>query len=359
MKQVKGISLAFMTLLCALQLSFGQNLNLPLASKRASVTEQIGMTSITIDYHRPGVNGREGKIWGQTIPYGTPWRAGANDNTVFTFDNEVKINGNTLAAGKYGFHVIPNETGPWTLIFSSNYTSWGSFFYNPEEDVLRVDVQPEEVSNVEFLKYEFSEQKNNSAKVSLVWEKKSIGFTIEVDLHKQTLASIREQLRHTPGFTWQGWNQAAQYCLNNDVELEQGLKWVDNSISGNAFFAQKNFTNLQTKSGILNKLGREEESKKIMDEAIGMANITQLHFYGRGLIGQGKNEEAFKIFKMNRERHPEDNFTTVVGMARGYMAIGKDKEAAKHFRQAAANAPQGQAQFYENLAKQLEEKMKP
>ena len=121
-------------------------------NKKAIVGEQIGLTKVVINYDRPGVKGREGKIWGQLVPVGytdqgfgsskaAPWRAGANENTTLEFSTDVKIEGQSLAAGKYGFFVAydPNEC---TLIFSKNSTAWGSFFYNDKEDAVRIKVKP-------------------------------------------------------------------------------------------------------------------------------------------------------------------------------------------------------------------------
>src|SRR6202795_3375021 len=114
-------------------------LDLPLASQRAEVSQRIGVTDITINYHRPLVNDR--KVWGGLVPYGQVWRAGANINTTITFSDPVTIEGKPLAAGTYGLHMIPNEN-EWTIIFSKNSTSWGSFTYKEAEDALRVNVKP-------------------------------------------------------------------------------------------------------------------------------------------------------------------------------------------------------------------------
>src|SRR6202000_908189 len=171
-------------------------------NKRASVSEGIGLTNVTINYSRPAVKKRDGHIWGELIPVGyvdqgfgpsksAPWRAGANENTTIDFSTDVKIEGQPLAAGKYGFFIAydPNEC---TLIFSKNSTSWGSFFYKPDEDVLRVKVKPVHVDNsVEWLKYEFTDQTPQSATVALQWEKLMIPFKIETDVIGTQLASFR------------------------------------------------------------------------------------------------------------------------------------------------------------------------
>src|SRR3954470_3003088 len=103
-------------------------LNLPRASQRSVVTQRIGLTDITIAYHRPLVGGRT--IFGDVVPYGRVWRAGANDNTTIEFTDPVAIQGHPLPAGRYGVHMIPGAS-EWTIAFSTNSTSWGSFSYDP------------------------------------------------------------------------------------------------------------------------------------------------------------------------------------------------------------------------------------
>src|SRR5471030_2854988 len=172
-------------------------------NRRASVSEQVGLTDITIHYNRQHVKGREGHIWGQLIPAGyvdqgfgpskaAPWRAGANESTNIEFSTDVKIEGQPLAAGKYGFFIAydPNEC---TLIFSKNSGSWGSFYYKPDEDVLRVKVKPVAADkSVEWLKYEFTDQALSSAVVALQWEKLVIPFKIDVDVAASQVASFRK-----------------------------------------------------------------------------------------------------------------------------------------------------------------------
>ena len=157
----------------------------PDASPRASVSQIIGIdSSITITYHRPGVKGREGKIYGTNLaPYGgdpMPWRAGANETTTIEFENDVKIEGQPLPAGTYGFHIIPSET-EWILAFSKTAKAWGSFTYKKEEDALRVTVKPEDAPSQEWLMYSFGDLTSTSAVVQLHWETKKIGFKVELD----------------------------------------------------------------------------------------------------------------------------------------------------------------------------------
>src|ERR1700681_2792975 len=113
-------------------------LDLPRPSQQASVTQRVGITDITIHYSRPLIKGRT--IWGALVPYDQVWRAGANENTTITFTDPLAIEGQQLVAGTYGLHMIPHEKD-WTVIFSKNSSSWGSFTYDPSEDALRVKVK--------------------------------------------------------------------------------------------------------------------------------------------------------------------------------------------------------------------------
>jgi hypothetical protein len=327
-----------------------QNLTTPPngGNKKAMVGEQVGLTKIVINYDRPGVKGRDGKIWGQLIHAGytdqgfgntkqAPWRAGANENTTIEFSTDVKIEGQMLPAGKYGFFIAydPNES---TLIFSKNSTSWGSYFYDPQEDALRVKVKPVAIDKpVEWLKYEFTDQAANAATISLQWEKLSIPFKVEVDLIATQLAIIREELRTDKGFVWQTWDQAAQWALQNNTNLEEALVWADTATSrifGGSFVFQPQ----STKALILEKLGRTAEAETIMKNALPFANMFELHQYGRKLLGQKKNKEALEVFKTNHSKNP-GQFTTVMGLVRGYSANGDYKNALKYAELALPLAP--------------------
>jgi len=182
-------------------------LNIPRLSQRGTVSQRLGLTDITITYHRPEVGGRE--IWGKTVPYGKVWRAGANENTTITFTDDVSIEGKTLAAGTYGLHTIPDKD-QWTIIFSKNATSWGSFSYDEKEDALRVTAKPQAADFREALTYTFEEVKPDSAAATLRWEKLAVPFHISVDVKAVVLRNVRYELRSVGGFTWGGYDEAAQ-----------------------------------------------------------------------------------------------------------------------------------------------------
>src|SRR2546430_14737812 len=135
-KHFGRVLLLFQTIPVLISLAHAQStiLDLPRPSQHAVLTQRIGITDITVNYHRPAVNGR--KIWGGLVPYGEVWRAGANENTTVSFTSDVKVGGAALAAGTYGLHMIPSAQD-WTIIFSKMSVAWGSFTYDQTEDALR------------------------------------------------------------------------------------------------------------------------------------------------------------------------------------------------------------------------------
>src|SRR5271167_1610523 len=253
-------ALGFLACDAAAQFKNGQQateLNLPELSQAGTVTQTIGISTVTINYHRPLVGGR--KIFGKApAPYAKVWRSGANENTTIRFSDDTTVEGKPLAAGTYGLHMIPGKD-EWTIIFSKNSSSWGSFSYDEKEDALRVTVKPQTESNVEALTYTFDDVKPDSADVTLRWEKVAVPFKVGFDVKALTLKSIHNQLRSVGGFTWAGYDEAAQWCLDNNYNLEEALKWEDTSIDN-----ESRFENWETKSRILAAMGKTDESQKAM-----------------------------------------------------------------------------------------------
>ena len=170
--------------------SFGQS-NQIRQSQKSSVTQYVGVdTKMTINYSRPAVKGRV--VWGNMVPYGLgtsdrygngnsfPWRAGANENTTIELNNDVKIEGSDLPAGKYSIHMIPSKTD-WIIIFNKNNDQWGSFSYDESADVLRATVTPVEAHFEEFLTYNFKNITENSVLAFLHWENLVVPFQINLN----------------------------------------------------------------------------------------------------------------------------------------------------------------------------------
>ena len=322
-------------------------LNIPRVSQRGTVSQRIGLTDITITYHRPEVGGRE--IWGKTVPYGKVWRAGANENTTISFSDDVTVEGKPLSAGTYGLHTIPDKD-QWTIIFSKNSTSWGSFSYDEKEDALRVTTKPQPADFREALTYTFEEVKPDSAAATLRWEKLAVPFHISVDVKAVVLRSIKNELRNVGGFTWAGFDEAAQWCLDNNYNLEEALKWEDTSIQNEA-----RFENWETKSRILDALGKKEESAKALSTALEKANAIQLYSYARGLQRQGNAKRAFELYPLVPKRDA-NHWISHLALARVASNSGEFTAAAKEMTEAINGAPDTTKPFLQPLLKRLEAK---
>ena len=322
----------------------------------ASVTQGIGLVRVTIDYHSPDVHSpagedRRGKVWGTLVPYGManlnfgtcgdqcPWRGGANENTVFTTTHDIKVQGQPLPAGSYGLHFLP---GPeeWTVIFSKNHSSWGSFTYDAREDALRVQAKPGKSDYHEWLTYEFTDRQKDRATVALKWEDLQVPITLSVDnMTDLYVDNLRKELRSDPGFTWQNWVAAARYCLDNKTNLPEALVWADQA-AHKPGIGVENFATLTTLADLQTANGKADDARKTMEQALNhrTAGPLDIHLYGRQLLQQQKNEEAMKVFELNAKRYP-NQWPVHVGLARGHAALGRKDKALAEARLALPQAP--------------------
>ena len=342
-------------LLLAVSVS-AQNLPRVQASPHAKVFQEVGLSDITIDYHRPAVKGRE--IWGKLVPYGmtnlgfgtakeSPWRAGANENTTITFTDEVKINGQSLPAGTYGLHMIPSEKD-WTIIFSKTNTAWGSFFYNSKDDALRVNVTPEKSDFTEWLVYGFDNLSPSSADVFLKWENLKINFTAAFDLDNVVLDRYRKLLVGLQGFNAQNFQQAAAYCVARNINFDEAEKWIDHSIQ-----IQESGSNLLTKSQLLEKKGMNKEAQELEKRSIKIATENELNTYGYTLMLQFNDiDRALEIFKINVEKHP-DSWNVYDSLGEAYAKKGDNENAIKYYEIALKKSPENQKKRIKNAIDNL------
>ena len=322
-------------------------LDLPRQSQHATVMQRIGITDITINYHRPLANGRQ--IWGKLAPYGQVWRAGANENTTITFTDPVTIEGQTLDKGTYGLHMIPGES-EWTVIFSKNSTSWGSFAYKENEDALRVKVKAQTADLHDALTYDFDDVKADSTVVTMRWDKVAVPFKVHVNVNDLVTASIHRQLHGLNQYYWEGWDDAAGYFLANKINLDEALKYEDQSIQ-----SEERYDNLMNKSKILEALGRKPDADTFRAKALDEATPIQLYVYGRQLQGEKKQDEAFVIFRSTAKKFP-DYWTSHVGLARVYSAQGDFDNAVKEMKLSLASAPDSNRNAIEGYVKRLQAK---
>jgi hypothetical protein len=326
----------------------GQSLvmSLPRQSQHATVSQRVSLTDITISYHRPLVGGR--KIWGGLAPYGQVWRAGANENTTIELSDPVTVEGQPLARGIYGLHMIPSAD-TWTVIFSRNATSWGSFSYAQTEDALRVIVKPQTSEMHEALTYDFDDVKPDSAIVVMRWEKLAVPFTLKAD-PEATLTNVRNQLRNSAQYTWEGWDDAATWCADSKVNLEEALKWSDRSIQ-----MEERFENLMTKAKVLDELKRPAESAGVRTKAMEIGNAQQVYFYGRQLQQAKKKADAIAVYRGVAKRFPE-HWLGHLAKARVAVADGDFAAALKEATAAQTAAPEVQKAPLEGLKKRIEGK---
>ncbi|MBK7428727.1 MAG: DUF2911 domain-containing protein [Saprospiraceae bacterium] len=340
-----AIGFIFVLEMAAQALRIPSQTNIPCTAGR-----KIGVTKINISWNAPGVKGREGKIWGTDVAYfGTqvlgfgssvesPWRAGADESTIITVSTDVSINGQLLKAGSYGFFMELYEDH-CVLIFNSNTAGWGTYFYDKSKDVLRVETRQikNASTNVERLNYVFDKESSNSVELSLNWENWKIPFEITIDEKATILADIQAQMSGALGFDPPSLQAAANWCNNQNVNLEQALGWIESASNPN-LGGLNNFTSLSIKSGILAKMGKNAESEAVFQQGLQVAKPLELHSYGRRLIGQGKLDEAFTIMEGNYKSQ-NGAWPTTVGMMRIYSAKGNIKEALKYAKMAQKQAP--------------------
>ncbi|MCU1283948.1 MAG: hypothetical protein JWO13_298 [Acidobacteriales bacterium] len=346
---MRKLHLLIFTLLFAISSASAQSalLDLPRASQRATVSQRLGITNITLRYHRPLAKGR--KVFGTLEPYGKVWRAGANENSTFEVSDPVTINGQSLAKGVYGLHMIPGEK-EWTVVFSKNSTSWGSFTYDQAEDALRVTVTPQAADFHEALTYDFDDLQPNSAAVTMRWDKVAVPFKVEVDTPALVQQSLKNQMRGRVQYEWESGQEAAAYLVENKGNMDDALKYVNNSI-GN----EERFENIMTKARVLDALNRTDEAKTARTKGMSIGSAVQLHSYGRQLQGQGKQAEAFEVFRVNVKRNP-DHWTAHNDAARLAVSTGDFDTAVKEMKLATAAAPDQVKPNLQALVGRLEKK---
>ncbi len=359
MKQLQTIR--FTAILLALLLSgygWSQNITTPrAASPAAKASQTIGISTVTVEYARPSVKGRE--IWGALVPYGwnkqgfgagnsAPWRAGANENTVLELSHAAKIEGQNVPSGRYGLFFVINADDTGEVILSKDNRSWGSFWYNSAQDQLRANIKLRNIPDTELLTYDFINLTKNSGELVLNWEKKQFPVKIEFAVDEIVLANAEEELKGVTGFSWQGYSSAANYAFQNKVGQDKAIGWIDKAIAQN-----KSFNTLIVKANLLRQSGKTADAAKVETEAMALGTEVELNAYGYQLLGAGQHDDAIKILKTNAEQHPESaNAWDSLGEA--YATKGDKENAIKYFKKSLSlNPPANVKANSEKYLKQL------
>lgn len=328
-----------------------QNVTLPRPSQYAEVTQRVGISDVTIKYHSPGAKDRQ--IWGGLIPDGAMWRAGANENTTITFSHDAELEGQPISAGTYGLFMFVKDQENIRIILSKYAKSWGTNYPAEQDAVLMADVSTNESPMQDWLSYNFKNRSGDDVTATLRWADREVPFTISFDVDAIVIDNARAELKGPAGFSWRGYMQAANYCLQNDTNLDEAMSWIDQSIS-----MSSGFSNLQVKAGLLAKKGETEEAKKVMDQALPTANAFQLNQYGYQLLSSGDTKKAIEVFSMNVEKNADHQFiwgfTDSLGEA--YLKDGNKKLALKYYKEARKAAPENQYAYLDGVINGIEGK---
>jgi tetratricopeptide (TPR) repeat protein len=326
-------------------------------SPAGQVTQTIGISTVTVKYSRPSVKNRA--IWGALVPYGynvqgfgagnsAPWRAGANENTVIHFSDPATLEGQPVPAGSYGLFFVINNDNTGEVILSKEYQSWGSFWYDPKQDLFRAKIQLRSIPETDLLTYDFINMTKTSAELVLNWEKRQFPVKIEFNVDEIVLANAAQELKNTAGFSWVGFASAANYAVQNKTHLDQALVWINQAIAQNNTFATQS-----VKSNIYKEMGNTEEADKVMKDAIAVANEVELNNYGYQLINEKKMDKAIEILTLNTQRFPKSaNVWDSLGEA--YATEGDKKNAIANFKKSLSlNPPPATKANSEKFLKQL------
>jgi tetratricopeptide (TPR) repeat protein len=314
-------------------------------SQRARVMQRVGATDITVDYSRPQVKGRS--IWGDLVPYGQVWRAGANENTWIEFSGDVVILGKPLTAGKYGLHMIPGET-EWTVAFNTVSNAWGSFSYNAERDALRVGVRPVGgLELMELLTYTMPVVTDSTATIRLRWEKLAVDIPIRVP-QSTTVAALRKQLDADNG-AHPNWNMAgANWLMQHNLEPQLARVWAEKAHS-----SKPTYNTSMLLSRMEEKEGNTKRAEEMKSMAIDVATSDEINMLGYQELQAGNTDKAIELLTINTKRHPQDpNSWDSLGEA--YAAANTKTEAVKCFKKSLLmNPPENVRQNSEMWLKKL------
>lgn len=312
------------------------------ASPAATVSQTIGISTVSVHYSRPSVKGRE--VWGGLVPYGwniqdfggpepAPWRAGANENSVLVLSHDAKIEGQPVPAGSYGLFFVINKDNTGELVLSKDNQSWGNYFYKAANDQMRAKIAIREIAHTEVLTYEFADLTKNTAELRLNWDKKQFPVKIEFATDDIVMANAEKELTGEMGFAHQAYTSAANYALQNNTHFAQALAWIDRAIAMN-----NSFTNNKIKADLLKASGKEAEGQQLIDKAFGSATEADLNQYGYQLLNDGNNAKALEILLLNTQKFPKSaNVWDSLGEA--YMFTGDKAKAIASFKKSLSLSP--------------------
>lgn len=327
-------------------------------NQKSSVSQWMGLGSVTVVYRGPDVHDntgkdRRGKIWGNLVHYGfedmgfgtssaSPWRAGANEITTIQFSHPMRVNGKNIPAGIYGLMLAVDSLKPWNWIFSSASTGWGTYYYNAEEDVLRVEANTEKAPYTEWLTYSFDQRQSASCSLWLNWEDLRVGLNIELpNANDLYVAKMREELVGYAGFDARNWVRAAKFCLDSMVQLEKGIWFINNAMDTARMNGVVDANSLRIKYELALELKRMSDVEQCFNQMKKLTgvNTVDLFVLGRNILRRGHKNKALEVFMYNKTKFPEEKYWTSMGMALVSTASGNKKEAIEYWQLVIQHTP--------------------
>ena len=265
----------FAFLLFAPMLAGAAQIRLPEPSPQATVSQEIGISTVTISFHRPGVKGRT--IWGGLVPWGEIWRLGANEATTIELSHGATIDGHQVDAGKYALFAIPGREN-WTLVLNSQSEQWGAYFHEPKRDVLRFEVKPVAAPFEEWMRFTIDPVAEDTLEAAMQWERLRVPFRIRFPVKKMVWSEIDSVLRDPARASWDDYHTAARYALTTGERLDEAMKWIERSME-----KEESFWNYELKARLLHARGERAEALAQMRRAIAAAEGKAPKEYIEGL----------------------------------------------------------------------------
>lgn len=239
-----------------------EKVEFPAASQHAVVKQRVGLTDVEVDYSRPNKNKRE--IFGGLVPFGKTWRTGANKPTRIKFSADVKLGDKPVPAGEYLLYTIPNAN-EWTIILSKDLNAQSVADYKQDADAARVMARPMLLTMpVETFTIGFENLRANSATLYLDWDKIRVPLWLTTNdaekVSKSIDAVVKSGKTQEPGFYY----SAASFYLDQNKDLSQALKWVDQALEKNPKAYYMHYKRAQ----ILAKMDNKKEAIAAAEKSI-------------------------------------------------------------------------------------------
>lgn len=239
-----------------------KKIEFPAVSQHSVVKQRVGLTDVEVDYSRPNKNGRE--IFGGLVPYGKLWRTGANAVTKIKFSKPVTLGGKGIPAGEYALFTIPTAD-EWTIIVSKDAKVQSAADYKQENDAARITAKPEAIPDmIETFTIGLGDVKGASATLDFSWDKTRVPVKLTTDDVEQVSKELEAAASGTTPLDPRTAYQAAAFYYDNNKDMNQAAKWIDQALEKNADAYFMHYKKAQIQA----KLGNKKEAIASAQKAI-------------------------------------------------------------------------------------------